>query len=150
MKPRSPGNKYTTDRRSYHVQPIDEGRRPKGVILVVEDDEAMRTALCDILNLLKYRVLMAEGGQEAVEIFKRERVDIVLSDLIMPEMDGESLYQALCEINPDVRMIVLTGLPLEDMDLSQAGIFAWIQKPLDIDEISQTISAALKPSNPDP
>jgi DNA-binding NtrC family response regulator len=149
MKPRHSGDRDQVEEHSSLVQSVANGRRPKGVILVVEDDEAMREALCDIFSLLNYNVLHAESGQEALEIFQREPIDLVVSDLMMPEMDGERLYQELCEIKPGVKMILLTGLPMEDKreDLIRAGVFAWIQKPLDIDVITQTIMDALKPSS---
>lgn len=151
MKPSQSGGRDQAEQRSSLAQSVDNGCRPKGAIMVVEDDEAMREALCDIFSLLNFRVLMAESGQEALEIFQRERVDLVVSDLMMPEMDGERLYQSLCEIKPGVKMILLTGLPLDEKreDLMQAGVFAWIQKPLDIDVITQTILDALKPSSSD-
>ncbi len=114
-------------------------------ILVVEDDDGTRQALCEILEALQYRVLAACSGVEAVELYKEGEIDLVMSDLVMPEMGGAALYNALRELDPDVKLIVITGYPLEETgrDLVDQGITAWVQKPFDIEKISQTIISAL-------
>ena len=125
--------------------------QPHGTILLVDDNAATREAMCDMLEMLGHNVLPAIDGPEALEIFRRERVDLVLSDMIMPKMDGEVLYQALREVEPQVKMIILTGLPLGDRGerLAQAGIFALLKKPPDIDKVTKTVQQALQQSDSD-
>jgi signal transduction histidine kinase/CheY-like chemotaxis protein len=115
-------------------------------ILVVEDDQAMREALTEMLEAMSYHVLSAGDGREALRTFDREGpIDLVLSDLIMPEMGGVALYEQLKRRHPDVRMVVMTGYPLaeEGKELLEQGIVAWVQKPLDVETLAQTLRSVL-------
>ena len=111
---------------------ISEEVEPKAgemeTILVVEDDDdAMREALEEMLKLMNYAALCAKDGREDLEIFNREpSIDLVLSDLVMPEMGGVALYGILKEKYPDVKMVVMTGYPLAEKgkDLLEQGIVA--------------------------
>jgi YesN/AraC family two-component response regulator len=81
-----------------------------------------------------------------LEIFERQGdIDLVLSDLVMPEMGGVALYGILKEKYPDVKMVVMTGYPLAEKgkDLLEQGIVAWLQKPLDADNLSRTLQKVL-------
>jgi PAS domain S-box-containing protein len=129
---------------------IAEEEEPKAgemeTILVVEDDEAMREALVEMLKLLNYTALCAQDGREALEIFESEpSIDLVLSDLVMPEMGGVALYSILKDKYPDVKMVVMTGYPLAERgkDLLEQGIVAWLQKPLDADTLARTLQKVL-------
>lgn len=116
------------------------------VILVVEDDTSTRHALCEILKMMNYRVLNTESSKTALELFKQEKVDLVLSDLIMPNIGGMALLKSLQEIDPEVKMIVITGYPLEGEGeaLLDQGIMSWIQKPIDIGTITKVVWNALQ------
>lgn len=122
---------------------------PRGgreTILVVEDDPAMRSALCEMLAGLNYRILSAKNGKEALEIYRSQGpVDLVLSDLVMPEMGGVALYEELSRQDPNLRMVVMTGYPLAEggRELLEQGIFAWVQKPLNLQALAQTLRSAL-------
>jgi PAS domain S-box-containing protein len=129
---------------------IPEEAEPKAgemeTILVVEDDDAMREALVEMLKLMNYVALYAKDGQQALEIFEEEKgIDLVLSDLVMPEMGGVALYGILKEKYPDVKMVVMTGYPLAEKgkDLLEQGIIAWLQKPLDSDTLARTLQKVL-------
>lgn len=115
-------------------------------ILVVEDDGAMREALVEMLELMDYQVLSAVDGREALQRFEEERaIDLVLSDLVMPEMGGVALYEILKERYPQVKMVMMTGYPLAERgkELIEQGIVAWIQKPLDAETLARTIKKVL-------
>jgi two-component system cell cycle sensor histidine kinase/response regulator CckA len=129
---------------------IAEEAEPKAgemeIILVVEDDDAMREALVEMLKLMNYEALCAKDGREALEIFESEPyIDLVLSDLVMPEMGGVALYGILKERYPDVKMVVMTGYPLAEKgkELLEQGIVAWLQKPLDSDTLARTLQRVL-------
>ncbi len=116
-------------------------------ILVVEDDLAAREALVDSLEMLDYRVLEATNGQEALTIFeqKKDEIALVLSDLVMPHMGGVELYRALRQQRPSVRIVVLTGYPLDTAeDLSSEGVVGWLQKPLSLEQLAQVVNGALE------
>lgn len=127
-----------------------EERLVKGeeqLVLVVEDNEATRSALVSVLKLLDYRVLEAENGYQALGVYRENQdlIDVVISDLVMPEMGGKALLYALKEIKPDVRLILLTGHLVQDdgLDIKRAGAAGWIQKPVSIKEISSLLSNVL-------
>jgi two-component system, cell cycle sensor histidine kinase and response regulator CckA len=119
-----------------------------GTILVVEDNDAAREALEDLLTSLGYHVRVAADGRQALEIFEAERceIDLIISDLIMPNLGGAELYRLLKEQQPEVKMIILTGYPLADQgkELLEQGIVAWLQKPYDADDIALEVRMALE------
>lgn len=116
-------------------------------ILVVEDNSSTRQALRDSLELLGYQVVHAEEGREALQYYteQHESIDLVLSDLVMPEMGGRALLHALKAIDPDLKFVLLTGHLMrdDDEDLRQAGASAWMQKPVTLDTLSEMIGAVL-------
>jgi PAS domain S-box-containing protein len=126
------------------LEPI-EGKQE--TILVVEDDQPMREALVETLEHMNYRVLSAGDGLEALHFFDHQnKIDLVLSDLVMPEMGGVALHAALKEKYPEVKMVVMTGYPLAEggKDLLEQGIVAWLQKPLDGETLGKTIRKILE------
>lgn len=113
-------------------------------ILVVEDNESTREAICAVLESLNYHVVTSNDGAEALKMYENEAIDLVLSDLVMPGIGGLDLYKKLKELNPDVKMVIITGYPLDSTDeLLNQGILAWAQKPLTVEKIAQTVRDAL-------
>ena len=85
---------------------MSEGR---GTILVVDDDSVLRRLLATVLKLRGFDVLVAEDGVQALEVLQHEdHVDLVLADIIMPQMDGWTLLERLKEHHPSVPVILLT------------------------------------------
>jgi PAS domain S-box-containing protein len=115
-------------------------------ILVVEDNAAARAAIVASLELLNYHVLEAENGKVALKVFAEHREDIalVLSDLVMAEMGGKALAQALHRQDPTLRVVLMTGHPLtEERDLlRETGVVAWIQKPPELGYLAETLAQA--------
>ena len=132
--------------------------RGSETILLVEDNPAMRQSVADSLEGLGYRVLCAEDGVAALEVLAQEEgssgagVDLVLSDLVMPRMGGAELTTALALRYPTIKILIMTGHPLNDGHqlLQQMGKGAWIQKPFKMDTLSDRIRDLLGPSAPDP
>lgn len=126
------------------ISGLEEGQ--KATILVVEDNRAARLALCDVLQVYQYRTLAAADGQAALEIYRQEKVDLVISDLVMPVMGGIELLQALRKVNPGVKMLIHTGYPLDPTarELVQRGVVAWVQKPVTIERIIEVVQSALE------
>ena len=117
------------------------------LILVVEDDMATQIAVCDILETLNYRVLTAANGREALEIIGQHNgaIDLVLCDLIMPEMGGVELYQELMVREIGTQVVFMTGYPLGTGTrelLDQKGV-TWLQKPLRSDTLARLIREVL-------
>jgi two-component system, cell cycle sensor histidine kinase and response regulator CckA len=116
-------------------------------ILVVEDDQITREAICAILETFNYRTIAAASGEEAVRLFEHfgDEVALVLSDMVMPGMSGSALYAHLAGRNPAVQMIVVTGYPFTEQDRLTLGrgIVNWIQKPFEVEQIVAAIQSAL-------
>ena len=100
-----------------------------------------------MLEHLNYTVLTAENGHEALDVYQQHRseIELVVTDLTMPKMGGAELTKILHQQDPDLKIIALTGYPL-DANSKQAliqGDVAWLQKPLDLPELAQTLSDML-------
>lgn len=80
-----------------------------GTVLVVDDEQGIRDMLARHLRFVGYEVLRAADGRQALEVLERHCVDVVVTDLVMPEMDGVSLMRALREGYPTVPFIAITG-----------------------------------------
>lgn len=116
-------------------------------ILIVEDDENARMAIVEILEMLNYKTLAAANGADALVLFKNHysQIDLVLSDMVMPVMDGAALHLALSKLQPDVKMVMMTGYPLEQSGKTflKQNVVAWMQKPLHTEQIAKTVYQAL-------
>ena len=83
--------------------------RPKKTILCVDDNEQSLSVRKFMLETRGYRVLTALTGQQALELFEKGGIDLVLSDIIMPQMDGNELVHRMKSMQPDVPMILMSG-----------------------------------------
>lgn len=140
-------------RQAQKKEAIDEkklaGEILKGseTVLLVDDDEMIIDAIQDILKILGYKVLSAGDGKEAIQIYKenKEKIDMVILDMIMPEMSGRDVYDKLKEINPDVKVLLSTGYSLQNhvAEKLEQGCDGFIQKPFSTRELSQKIREIL-------
>jgi PAS domain S-box-containing protein len=117
-------------------------------ILVVEDDEAARNALGETLLRMNYKIVLAEDGAQALELFEaaREQIALVISDVVMPRIGGMELFRELRKLNPEVRALLVTGYPLgkDTRELLEAGKAGWIQKPFDSRTLGTRIRLMLR------
>jgi len=118
----------------------------KKTILVVDNGETIRETLVKILEREGYNVLTAEDGQAAMEVLKENRVNVILSDVCMPRMDGNKLLKLAKSILPDVEVILMTGHGKTEMGLEalRAGAFDFIQKPFTKLALNKTVKQALE------
>jgi CheY-like chemotaxis protein len=110
--------------------------------------------LVQTLQLLNYRTREAANGREALQLLDQQdaaqamedRVALVLSDVVMPEMGGLALFQTLKERGLGMKVILLTGHPMgkELESLEAQGLSGWLLKPPDIDGLAQAIAQALR------
>jgi two-component system cell cycle sensor histidine kinase/response regulator CckA len=121
-------------------------------ILVVEDEQITREAICAILETFNYRTLAATDGAEALRLFDYFGRDIalVISDMVMPGMTGATLYTRLQEKWPDIKMLIITGYPFseEDRFALRHGIVGWLQKPFEVEDIVTAVQEALTSERP--
>ena len=88
-------------------------------ILLAEDEEAMRGYLQRALENAGYDVVAVDRGTAAVPHLETETFDLLLSDIVMPEMDGIELAQKCAEISPDTKVMFITGFAAVSMKASQ-------------------------------
>ena len=119
-------------------------------ILVVEDDDQARQTFCDALEALNYRVLCAPNGREALDTYEQnhDEIALVLCDVLMPEMGGFALLQALRQRYSSVNVVMLTGSGMEEeMErLRGEGLAGWLRKPCSLGQLAGAIAQALRPS----
>ena len=117
----------------------------KKKILVVDNEETTRETLLKILEREGYQVLMANDGQAALEIIKEQRVNVIVSDVCMPRMDGNKLLKMAKAICPEVEIILMTGHGKMEMGVEalKEGAFDFIQKPFTMQSLSKKIREIL-------
>ncbi len=113
------------------------------VVLVVEDDEATRAALKTLLEVQQYTVLTASDGKNALDILEHttQKIDLVISDIVMPKMGGLELFQIIQNKNPSIQMLMITGHPMKEENrvILEKGNVHWLQKPFSIQDFNQAI-----------
>ncbi|MCI0490800.1 MAG: response regulator [Blastocatellia bacterium] len=115
-------------------------------LLIAEDNSIIRKIFKEALETDGYRVLDAGTGTEALELIKQEAVDVLLTDVKMPEMDGIELLERAREVNPDLRAIVITGDNTSNTIISAFRNHACdlLLKPFSVNELRETVGAALQ------
>jgi DNA-binding NtrC family response regulator len=118
----------------------------QATILVVDDDAAMTSAVCEVLRQSGYLALSAQSGSEALEIVKRERPDLLISDLRMTEMSGHQLQQELQTVAPDLPVVIITafGTIESAVESMKLGARDFITKPFSNKELLLVVSRALE------
>ncbi len=114
-------------------------------ILVVDDQESMRSMLTDLLDMMGHETLTAAGGTEALERLRDQAIDLVITDLNMPEMDGMELTKRIKSATPGVPVIVITGYGTfhTERQVLAAGADGYIPKPCTIHRVQETVNTAL-------
>ncbi len=115
-------------------------------ILVVDDEETIRTTLSDIITIKGYEVATAESGEMAVAMCTENRYDAILMDVRMPGIDGVEAFRQIRVNQPDVRMIIMTAYSTEELEqvALDEGAIAFLPKPLDIQKVLELIGEAVK------
>jgi len=118
-------------------------RRPGACILVVEDDDVVRTSIVELLRALGHYVTQAADGAEALARLDNERPDLMITDYLMPGMTGAELMRKAREVHPDMPMIIATGYA--DMRAVEASIGGGIllRKPFQLVDLEASIEQAL-------
>jgi len=120
----------------------------KRKILVVDDEEDVRETLESVLSKLEFDPVVAAGGREALEIIKNKKIDVVLSDLYMPEMDGIELLKRVKAENSKIEFLMITAHPTIEtaVDAIKKGAYDYLTKPFHIDEVKMKLNRALEKS----
>ncbi len=122
----------------------------KGCVLVVDDESIIRNTAYGMLSAMGFDVLLATDGEEAVSIYdkNRNKIDIVILDMVMPKISGKETFYRLKEKNADIKVIFTSGFNPEGFhtDISALEGYPFLQKPYRLCELNKTISHLLSVS----
>jgi two-component system, NtrC family, response regulator PilR len=115
------------------VAPAADRRPPR--ILVVDDERSMRELLAIVLRREGYEVLLAESGRAAVSLLEREPVDLLISDIKMPDLSGVDVLRAAKKIDQDILGIMITAFASTEtaVEAMRLGACDYLSKPFDVD-----------------
>ncbi len=116
-------------------------------ILIIDDEDHVRELSKSLLENMGYRIFTAENGLEGLKLYKekKEEINLVLLDLIMPEMPGEETFSKLLSLDPDVKIVLFSGFSKEEKaeKMLNGGALGFIQKPFNAAELSQAINRVI-------
>ncbi|MEO7319161.1 MAG: response regulator, partial [Chthoniobacteraceae bacterium] len=131
-------------------QKPEDALRPEGrqeLVLLIDDEASVRLVVKQTLESFQYRVITAPDGATAVSLYqeRRNEISLVLTDMMMPGMDGADTIAALKLINPDVRVVAASGLMTDERMLraSSAGAVAFLRKPFSAETMLRTLRQVL-------
>jgi len=122
-----------------------KSKQKKASILVIEDEEDVRYLLRDILTDAGHNVEVAKDGSEGIEIFKKKKFDLVLTDLGMPRMSGWEVAEKVKSINEKVSVALITGwnVALDSSEMNDSGINLVIQKPFKMEQVLSLVQEGM-------
>jgi PAS domain S-box-containing protein len=125
---------------------MNEKNTDKGRLLVVDDEIDSLNPVCEFLHKCGYQVSGCSSAHEAIQALKNDRYDLLLTDLIMPEMDGITLLKNALAIDPFLVGIIITGKGTIQTAVKaiKSGAFDYILKPLDMRKLSQAVSRGIE------
>jgi len=134
-------------------KPAASGALPRGngeTILVIDDEEPVRTIARTILTVQNYQVLTAEDGMAGIALYKQnaDTVKAVITDMMMPTMQGQEVIQHLIQINPDVRIVAMSGMLGSDQQSpDESGRITFLQKPMTATQLLAALQRVLPAEN---
>jgi two-component system cell cycle sensor histidine kinase/response regulator CckA len=119
----------------------------KGIVLLVDDEDMVLDTGRRMLIKLGFEVLVARNGHEALELFRMypDEIDMVLLDMIMPDMGGGEVYDRIKEINPNIKVLLVSGYGIDGQvtEILRRGCNGFIQKPFSLTDLSREIGNIL-------
>jgi len=118
----------------------------KNKILMVDDDEAIRDCIAELLSMAGYTVTLSSDGSESLRIFEIEPFDLVITDIMMPGTDGLGAMIKMRSIDPEIKILAISGADMKEELLHAAGFvgaMSTLQKPFSNDELLKTIAGLL-------
>jgi CheY-like chemotaxis protein len=148
------GSTFTIFLPSAILDVIEEGestseiKKGEETILLVDDEETVLEVGVGVLEKLGYHVFTARNGEEALNVFheRRDSIDLVILDLVIPGMGGQEVFSKLKSMRRDVKVLLSSGYSIEGqaMELMENGCNGFIQKPFNIKMISEKIREVLE------
>lgn len=122
--------------------------RGDGTILVVDDEQQVRTITELMLAQFGFRVLTAEDGAAGVRTFAEhaDEIDLVVMDLTMPKLSGEQAFLEMRKLRPGARIVLTSGYNESEAvgRLASSGVTAFLQKPFELEQLLSTVRKALE------
>jgi CheY-like chemotaxis protein len=116
-------------------------------VFLVDDEDIILDVAKDILKTLGYKVLLARGGVEALQVYNKnqDEIDMVILDMIMPDIGGGETYDKLKEINPGIKVLLSSGYSINGQatEILERGCNGFIQKPFYMIDLSQKLREIL-------
>jgi PAS domain S-box-containing protein len=135
--------------RPYDNKPPEQVTSGNETILLVDDERIILEVGKELLEAMGYEVLTANNGKQAVEIYQdnKKNIDLLILDVIMPEMNGSEVYDKMKQINPDIKVLLSSGYSLEGQatEILERGCEGFIQKPFHIGQLSKSVRKVLHP-----
>jgi len=119
-------------------------------ILVIDDEQGIRNLLDTLLSRKGYDVVLADSGRKGLELFRRERPDVVVLDLKMPEMDGLTVLRQIHNVEPGKPVIILTGAGTAEAEqqVRALGVTEYVEKEFSLHLLGDSLKRLL--NHPDP
>jgi signal transduction histidine kinase/CheY-like chemotaxis protein len=132
------------EEKMFKGKPVEEVRSAR--ILVIDDEESVRKILSQMLKAKGYEVVVASDGEEGIEKFKKEKFDLVFTDLGMPRISGWEVGKTLKGIEPRIPVAMITGwgVELNKEKMNESGIDLIVPKPFNFDQVIQLVSEAME------
>jgi DNA-binding NtrC family response regulator len=113
--------------------------------LIADDEFLIRWSLTQALSQEGYEVISVENGRKAIEAAKRQHFDFIITDLIMPELDGWEVLKMATQTQPQPRVIIITARGNEETGriAKEKGAWAYVEKPYIIDKIKEILNSSI-------
>ena len=117
----------------------------KNRLLVVDDEDLLRSSLVKLLTMEGYSVLSAPDGNEALRLIKENKFQLIITDLKMPGMSGMELIEEVRKLSPDTKVVILTahGEWNTYLEAMEKGAFEYLNKPINKDDLFYAVKRAL-------
>ena len=114
-------------------------------ILVIDDEQGIRNLLDTLLSRKGYEVVLASNGQKGLELFRRERPDVVVLDPNMPEMNGLTVLQQVRQLNPAQPVVILTGAGTAEAEqqVRALGVTEFVEKEFSMHRLGDSLKRLL-------
>jgi len=123
---------------------MDDSKNGNKKVLVVEDEEAMRDLVVDVLEYAGYSVIAVNNGMEAINVFMTRKGEIasIILDMNMPEMNGDEVFRILKKAGLGVPVFLSSGFIKEEKKLLDEGVSGFIGKPYRIEELVEKVKSS--------
>jgi CheY-like chemotaxis protein len=140
-----PASEKAAVKEENHHEEVIKGTE---TVLLVDDEDIIIEIGQQILEALGYQALLARGGKEAIDVYteNRDKIDLVILDMVMPDMGGGETFDNLKKINPDLKVLLSSGYSINGQanEIIERGCNGFIQKPYNIKDLSKKIRALLE------